>query len=150
MCWEVCNLLLFSWQPARALFSWQPARAKLAQSQIGFDSWVPDASPSSVSCAPIHKSGVCSTFTHSFSVCLLFLQNTYNQQVGQTAGLYFRNFDPSSPAEQYKMLKALDLVVSDHMFNASNTAFLVRLLQAKRACMCWDASRVESDPHVHT
>jgi hypothetical protein len=42
------------------------------------------------------------------------------------AGLYFRNFDPSSPAEQYKMLKAFDIVVSNHMFNASNTAFLVR------------------------
>jgi hypothetical protein len=57
----------------------------------------------------------------------MLLQNTYNQQVGATAGLYFRGFDPSSPAEQYKMLRALDLVVSDHMFNASNTAFLVRM-----------------------
>jgi hypothetical protein len=62
------------------------------------------------------------------------MQSTYQQQVGAPAGLYFRNFDPSSPAEQYKMLKAFDMVISNHMFNASNTAFLVRTLAEGLGC----------------
>lgn len=62
---------------------------------------------------------------------LCTLQSTYQKQVGTPAGLYFRGFDPSSPAEQYKMLKAFDMVISDHMFNASNTAFLVSTLSSQ-------------------
>lgn len=39
-------------------------------------------------------------------------------------GLYFKGIDVSTPENQYKMLKSLELVLEAKKFNASTTSFL--------------------------
>mmetsp|Transcript_34827 Transcript_34827/g.88256 ORF Transcript_34827/g.88256 Transcript_34827/m.88256 type:complete len:913 (-) Transcript_34827:778-3516(-) len=51
-------------------------------------------------------------------------QATYQQQVGEPVGLYFRDIDVSQPEVQYKMFASLATVLDNKMFNASTSAFL--------------------------